>query len=120
MFEKLWVVSNLETWQKGVFWFVFFRFQCFCGLFFVCLVSCKSVKKLFYSCLFGFGRFRCFVVFACVFLCSGFVFVCFGFVFVSCWIVVGVVIVFGGFCVFFVLFFFWGGGLFFFGGLRVR
>ena len=90
IYEKLWVVFEHGKW-------------CFLGLFFsgfnvivVCFLcvchSCKSVQNacfpsflgfcgVAYSCLLGFGRFRCFSG-SCVwfFFCSGFVFVCFGFV----------------------------------------
>ena len=71
-----------------------------------------------YSCLFGFGRFRCFCV-SCVcfpFLCCFcFCFVCF--VLFCCWIVLGV-----GSCFVFWLFFFvfWGLFLFFIFVLKVR
>ena len=67
-----------------------------------------------HSCLFGFGRFRCFCG-SCVcvyvfFFCSGFAFVCFGLGICCCccWIVVGVVLAFGGFVFFSVFFVFWG------------
>ena len=78
-----------------------FVFQVFMLLWFVFGVSgiVPKVLKMFvffpvlggfcgvvYSCLLGFGRFRCFCG-SCVwfFFCSGFVFVCFGFVSVCCW-----------------------------------
>ena len=102
------IVGCFRTWQKVFFWFVFFSgFNVIVVCFFVCLVKLQECQTclLFpsslgfcgvaYSCLFGFGRFRCFCGSCmCVFFCSGFAFVCFGFVFVLLWIVVGVVLVF--------------------------
>ena len=73
-----------------------------------------------YSCLFGFGRFRCccvFLVFVFL-LCVAFVFVLFALFLFCCWIVIGVgscfVLFLLGFCVF--VFFSFS----FLEGLRVR
>ena len=85
--------SGLFLNMENVFWgFVFSGFNvivvCFCVSAIVARVlkmiifpSCLGFCGVAYSCLFGFGRFRCFGG-SCVwlFFCSGFVFVCFGFV----------------------------------------
>ena len=105
----------------GVLWLVFCVWK-----------SCKSVTIFFfsfggfcgvaYSCLFGFGRFRCFCG-SCV--CFSFVQVLFLFVLALflfwCWIVVGVVLVLGGFLCFSCFLCFWDCYvllLFLFGGFK--
>ena len=105
--KNIWKTVGVFEHGKMVFFGLFFEVVMVLWFVFWCVwYSRKSVKHacffpsfwgfcvVVYSCLFGFGRFRCFVVFVYVFFVQVLFLFVLALVLFCCWIVVGVILVF--------------------------